>query len=94
MLCNRREMRVSLLSNSPSRFTYERPEELAVPTRISGRELQKLKTLATTYALARGLLYVPAAGLLSPTLISLIHAPFTSFPAFFPQSKFSLEQRL
>ena len=87
-------MRVSLLSNSPSRFTYEQPEELAVPTRISGRELQKLKTLATTYALARGLPYVPAAGFLYPTLISLVHAPFTIFPALFPRSKFLLAQRL
>ena len=87
-------MRVSLLSNSPSRFTYERPEELAVPTWISRRELQKLETLVTTYALACGLLYVPAAGSLYPTLISLIHAPFTSFPALFSHSKFSLAQRL
>ena len=29
-----------------------------------------------------------------PTLISLVHAPFTIFPALFPRSKFLLAQRL
>jgi hypothetical protein len=61
---------------------------------IGEKEIQELTGLATTYALAHGLLYLPVADVQPPAPASAIHAPFTLFPTLFPRSKFLLAKKL
>ncbi|KAF9649777.1 glutathione synthase [Thelephora ganbajun] len=56
--------------------------------------IQELTRLATTYALAHGLLYLPVNGVQPPAPTSAIHAPLALFPTSFPRSKFLLAQKL
>lgn len=67
---------------------------MAASLEVGENELQELTRLATTYALAHGLLYLPAGDVqpLAPT--SAIHAPLAIFPTCFPRSKFVLAQKL
>ena len=67
---------------------------MAVSLEVGERELQELTRLATTYALAHGLLYLPIGGVQPPAPTSAIHAPLAIFPTSFPRSKFSLAQKL
>jgi len=61
---------------------------------VGGKEIQELTRLATTYALAHGLLYLPVGDVQPPAPTSAIHAPLALFPAPFPRSKFLLAQKL
>lgn len=67
---------------------------MAVSPEVSEKELQELKRLATTYALAHGLSYLPAGDVQPPAPTSAIHAPLALFPTSFPRSKFLLAERL
>ena len=61
---------------------------------VCEKEIQELTRLATTYALAHGLLYLPVGDVQPPAPTSAIHAPLALFPTSFPRSKFSLAQKL
>lgn len=61
---------------------------------IGEKEIQELTRLATTYALAHGLVYLPAGDVQPQAPPSAIHAPFTLFPTPFPRSKFLLAKKL
>ena len=63
-------------------------------TEITEKILQELTRLATTYALAHGLLYLPIGNVQPPIPTSAIHAPLAVFPTSFPRSKFLLAQKL
>ena len=67
---------------------------MAAPLTVGEREIQELTRLATTYALAHGLLYLPVTDVQPPAPTSAIHAPLALFPTSFPRSKFSLAQTL
>lgn len=68
--------------------------EMTVSLEVSEKELQELTRLATTYALAHGLLYLPVGDIQPPAPTSAIHAPLAIFPTSFPRSKFLLAQKL
>ena len=61
---------------------------------VDENELQELTRLATSYALACGLLYLPVEDVQPPAPSSAIHAPLAIFPTRFPRSKFVLAQKL
>lgn len=63
------------------------------PPELSKEELDGLTLQATTYALGRGLLYLPT-GEQPPAPLSAIHAPIALFPSPFPRKLFNLAQRL
>lgn len=67
---------------------------MAVPSKVGDEEIQELTRLATTYALAHGLLYLPIGGVQPPVPTSAIHAPLALFPTSYPRSKFLLAQKL
>jgi hypothetical protein len=67
---------------------------MAVSLEVGEREIQELTSLATTYALAHGLLYLPISDVQPPAPTSAIHAPLALFPTSFPRSKFLLAKRL
>ena len=61
---------------------------------VGENELQELTRLATTYALAHGLLYLPVGDVQPPAPTSAIHAPLAIFPTRFPRSKFVQAKKL
>lgn len=67
---------------------------MAVSLEVGENELQELTRLATTYALAHGLLYLPVGDVQPPAPTSAIHAPLALLPTRFPRSKFVLAQQL
>jgi len=67
---------------------------MTISPTVGEREIQELTRLATTYALAHGLLYLPVADVQPPAPTSAIHAPLALFPTSFPRSMFSLAQKL
>ena len=67
---------------------------MVVSPKIGDKEIQELTTLATTYALAHGLLYLPVGDVQPPAPASAIHAPLTLFPTSYPRSKFLLAKEL
>jgi len=67
---------------------------MAASLEAGEREIQELTRLATTYALARGLLYLPLGDVQPPAPTSAIHAPLALFPTSFPRSKFLLAKKL
>lgn len=62
------------------------------PPNVSDEQLASLTRLATTYALAHGLLYLPPSedGSQPPAPTSAIHAPLALFPSPFPRRLFDL----
>lgn len=62
------------------------------PPALSPAQQQALALLATTYALAHGLVYLPT----TPTIpsSSVIHAPITILPTPFPRHHFNRAKRL
>ena len=81
-------------SQQPTHVTCRQPTEMTVSLEVSEKELQELTRLATTYALAHGLLYLPVGDIQPPAPTSAIHAPLAIFPTSFPRSKFLLAQKL
>lgn len=67
---------------------------MAASLEVGEKEIQELTRLATTYALARGLLYLPVGNVQPPAPTSAIHAPIALFPTPFPRSKFLLARKL
>jgi glutathione synthase len=67
---------------------------MAVSLGVGENELRELTRLATTYALAHGLSYLPVGDVQPPTPTSAIHAPLAILPTCFPRSKFVLAQQL
>ena len=67
---------------------------MAVSLEAGEKEIQELARLATTYALAHGLLYLPVGDVQPPAPTSAIHAPIALFPTSFPRTKFLLAQKL
>lgn len=67
---------------------------MAASLEVGEKEIQELTRLATTFALADGLLYLPVGHVQPPAPISAIHAPLAIFPTSFPRSKFLLAQKL
>lgn len=67
---------------------------MAVSLQVSKNQLQELTSLATTYALAHGLLYLPVGDFQPPAPTCAIHAPLAIFPTLFSRSKFALAQKL
>lgn len=67
---------------------------MSVHPTVRSEEIQELTRLATTYALAHGLLYLPVGDIQPPAPTSAIHAPLALFPTSYPRSKFLLAQRL
>jgi hypothetical protein len=67
---------------------------MAVSLEVGKKELGELTRLATTYAIAHGLLYLPVGDVQPPAPTSAIHAPLAIFPTSFPRSKFLLAQKL
>ena len=67
---------------------------MAASLEIGEKEIQELTRLATTYAMAHGLLYLPVGDVQPPAPASAIHAPFTLLPTPFPRSKFLLAKKL
>ena len=67
---------------------------MAASPEIGEKEIQELTRLATTYALAHGLLYLPVGDVQPPAPTSAIHAPLALFPTPFPRSKFLLAKKL
>lgn len=61
------------------------------PPRLEDTQREELTTLATTWALSHGLVYLPV----SPTERgTAIHAPFTLLPTPFPRALFERSQKL
>lgn len=82
---------------NPSRdplTSLKQSAEMVASLEVGENELQELTRLATTYALAHGLLYLPIGDVQPPTPTSAIHAPLAIFPTCFPRSKFLLAQML
>ena len=67
---------------------------MAVSPKVGDKEIQELTRLATTYALAHGLLYLPVGDVQPPAPTAAIHAPLALFPVSYPRSKFLLAQKL
>lgn len=67
---------------------------MAFPPKVGDKEILELTRLATTYALAHGLLYLPVGDVQPPAPTSAIHAPLALFPTPYPRSKFLLAQKL
>ena len=67
---------------------------MKVSPKFGEKELQELTRLATTHALAHGLLYLPVGDVQPPAPTSAVHAPLAIFPTSFPRSKFLLAQKL
>jgi glutathione synthase len=67
---------------------------MANSPKVGDKEIQELTRLATTYALAHGLLYLPAGDVQPPAPASAIHAPLALFPTSYPRSKFLLARKL
>ena len=67
---------------------------MAAPPKVCDKEILELTRLATTYALAHGLLYLPVGDVQPPAPASAIHAPLALFPTSYPRSKFLLAQKL
>ncbi|KAL5482338.1 GSH2 [Sanghuangporus weigelae] len=66
------------------------------PPHLTDAQQSHLTQVATTYALAHGLLYLPPSSPSSPTPAptSAIHAPLSLFPSPFPRSLFQTALRL
>ncbi len=64
------------------------------PPEVSDQQREALAVLATTYALAHGLIYLPPAQVQPPAPTSAIHAPLALFPSPFPRQQFELAKRL
>ncbi|KAF8627449.1 hypothetical protein AX17_006263 [Amanita inopinata Kibby_2008] len=64
------------------------------PPALSESQLETLHKYATTYALAHGLLYLPAVQPQPKAPISAIHAPFSLLPSPFPRKLFLQASRL
>lgn len=67
---------------------------MAISLEAGEKEIQELTRLATTYALAHGLLYLPVGNVQPAAPTSAIHAPIALFPTSFPRTKFLLAQKL
>jgi glutathione synthase len=67
---------------------------LSWPPEISEEQKRTLTTLATTYALSHGLLYLPPGAPQPPSPTSAIHAPLSLFPSPFPRRLFEWAQRI
>ena len=64
------------------------------PPDITNTQRESLTTLATTYALSHGLIYLPPADVQPPAPTSAIHAPLALFPSPFPRKQFLLAKDL
>ncbi|GJJ07834.1 hypothetical protein Clacol_002039 [Clathrus columnatus] len=65
------------------------------PPQLTESQLDSLSLLATTYALAHGLLYLPPGSQSSSTIpTSAIHAPITLFPTPIPRRLFEQAQKV
>lgn len=64
------------------------------PPTLTDAQRSHLTLLATTYALAHGLLYLPLDASPPPAPTSAIHAPLALLPAPFPRTLFENAQRL
>jgi hypothetical protein len=64
------------------------------PPQLTDIQLETLVHHATTYALARGLAYLPPTPSQPPSPTSVIHAPISLLPAPVPRALFQKAQRL
>ena len=62
------------------------------PPQLSDNQKTELHSVATTYALSHGILYLPVNGPQIPSCA--IHAPLSLFPSPFPRRLFDLAKRL